>query len=180
MGGGELHAHSFGILGGSCLSQWAALSGLGAAFFAACQASLRFNADRLRARIDDRRLIVASLGVAAAGFLVVASRRGLYRQRRRFRGHRLRHGSGGSLRLRAGGVAARRLCGGGAVHGGVLRLVRAPAGAAGHRRGRGRFFAVQRFRAVRRPARGGHRRDARFHSVAGARAVVVIQAEGSS
>ena len=53
--------------------QWAALSGLGAAFFAACQASLRFNADRLRARIDDRRLIVASLGVAAAGFLVVAA-----------------------------------------------------------------------------------------------------------
>jgi hypothetical protein len=53
--------------------QWAALSGLGAAFFAACQASLRFNADRLRARIDDRRLIVVSLGVAAAGFLVVAA-----------------------------------------------------------------------------------------------------------
>ncbi len=56
--------------------QWAALSGLGAAFFAACQASLRFNADRLRARVDDRRLIVASLGVAAAGFLVVAAHAG--------------------------------------------------------------------------------------------------------
>ncbi len=56
--------------------QWAALSGLGAAFFAGCQASLRFNADRLRARVDDRRLIVASLGVAAAGFLVVAAHAG--------------------------------------------------------------------------------------------------------
>lgn len=56
--------------------QWAALSGLGAAFFAACQASLRFNADRLRARVDDRRLILASLAVAAAGFLVVAAHAG--------------------------------------------------------------------------------------------------------
>jgi len=56
--------------------QWAAFSGLGAAFFAACQASLRFNVDRLRARVDDRRLIVASLGVAAMGFLVVAAHAG--------------------------------------------------------------------------------------------------------
>ncbi len=56
--------------------QWAALSGLGAAFFAGCQASLRFNADHLRARVDDRRLIVRSLGVAAAGFLVVAANAG--------------------------------------------------------------------------------------------------------
>jgi hypothetical protein len=56
--------------------QWAALAGLGAGFFAACQASLRFNADRLRARFDDRRVIVASLGVAAAGFLIVAAHAG--------------------------------------------------------------------------------------------------------
>ncbi len=56
--------------------QWAAFSGLGAAFFAACQASLRFNADALRARVDDRNLIVASLGVAAMGFLVVAAHAG--------------------------------------------------------------------------------------------------------
>jgi len=58
--------------------QSAALAGLGAAFFAACQASLRFNADRLRARVDDRALIVASLGVAAAGFLVVAAHAGFF------------------------------------------------------------------------------------------------------
>lgn len=56
--------------------QWAALSGLGAAFFAGCQASLRFNADRLRARFDDRRLIVVSLAVAGAGFLIVAANAG--------------------------------------------------------------------------------------------------------
>ena len=56
--------------------QWAALSGLGAAFFAGCQATLRFNADRLRARIDDRRLIVASLIVACVGFLIVAAHAG--------------------------------------------------------------------------------------------------------
>ena len=53
--------------------QWAALSGFGAAFFAGCQAMLRFNADRLRARFDDRQLIVVSLTVAAVGFLLVAA-----------------------------------------------------------------------------------------------------------
>lgn len=52
--------------------QWGALSGLGAAFFAGCQSALRFNADRLRARFDDRRLIAVSLTAAGAGFLIVA------------------------------------------------------------------------------------------------------------
>ena len=56
--------------------QWAALSGLGAAFFAGCQATLRFNADRLRARFDDRQLIVFSLTVASVGFLIVAAHAG--------------------------------------------------------------------------------------------------------
>ncbi|MBV8472187.1 MAG: hypothetical protein JO234_02120, partial [Hyphomicrobiales bacterium] len=56
--------------------QWAALAGLGAAFFAACQAALRFNADWLRARVDDRRLIVVSLAVAAVGFVIVAAHAG--------------------------------------------------------------------------------------------------------
>jgi hypothetical protein len=51
----------------------AAISGLGAAFFAACQASMRFNADRLRARIRDRILMIVSLGLAAIGFLIVAT-----------------------------------------------------------------------------------------------------------
>jgi hypothetical protein len=56
--------------------QWAAWAGLGASFFAGCQAILRFNADRLRARIPDRRLIEISLGVAAVGFVIVAGRFG--------------------------------------------------------------------------------------------------------
>jgi len=46
--------------------------GLGGAFFAGCQSILRLNADRLRAHIDDRGLIAISLGVSAAGFLIVA------------------------------------------------------------------------------------------------------------
>lgn len=56
--------------------QWAEWAGLGAAFFAACQALLRFNADWLRARVADRRLIEISLAVAAFGFLIVAGRFG--------------------------------------------------------------------------------------------------------
>jgi hypothetical protein len=53
--------------------QWAALAGFGAAFFAGSQASLRFNADRVRARVADGTLIMVSLGVAAIGFVVVAA-----------------------------------------------------------------------------------------------------------
>ncbi len=51
----------------------AAIAGLGAAFFAGCQATLRFNADFIRLRIDDREIIVASFGLAAAGFALVAA-----------------------------------------------------------------------------------------------------------
>jgi MFS family permease len=51
---------------------WAALSGLGAAFFASCQAALRLNADWIRHHVSDRRLIIVSLGVAASGFALVA------------------------------------------------------------------------------------------------------------
>ena len=50
----------------------AAFAGLGASFFAGCQALQRFNVDRLRARVADRRLIVASLAVASLGFSLVA------------------------------------------------------------------------------------------------------------
>jgi len=52
---------------------FAAISGLGAAFFAACQAMLRFNADRIRRALSDRAIIIASLACAAVGFLVVAA-----------------------------------------------------------------------------------------------------------
>jgi predicted MFS family arabinose efflux permease len=50
----------------------ASIAGLGGAFFAACQAALRLNADTLRKRIDDRTLISISLGVAAFGLLIAA------------------------------------------------------------------------------------------------------------
>ena len=54
----------------------AAISGLGAAFFAACQAALRFNADAIRLRISDLRIIVASFAVAALGFALVSVQAG--------------------------------------------------------------------------------------------------------
>jgi MFS family permease len=49
----------------------AAISGLGAAFFSACQAALRFNADAIRVRVSDLRIIVASFVIAAAGFALI-------------------------------------------------------------------------------------------------------------
>jgi Major Facilitator Superfamily len=54
----------------------AAISGLGAAFFAACQAALRFNADAIRLRTSDLRIIVASFAIAAAGFALVGAQAG--------------------------------------------------------------------------------------------------------
>jgi hypothetical protein len=54
----------------------AAVSGLGAAFFAACQAALRFNADAIRFRINDLHIIVVSFAIAAAGFALVGVQAG--------------------------------------------------------------------------------------------------------
>ena len=54
----------------------AAIAGLGAGFFALCQATLRFNADFIRLRISDRRIIVASFGLAALGFALTAANAG--------------------------------------------------------------------------------------------------------
>jgi len=54
----------------------AAVSGLGAAFFAACQAALRANADAIRLRISDLRIIVVSFAIAAAGFALVGVQAG--------------------------------------------------------------------------------------------------------
>jgi hypothetical protein len=50
----------------------AAIAGLGAAFFSACQTTLRFNADVVRLRFSDQRIIVGSFAVAASGFAIVA------------------------------------------------------------------------------------------------------------
>ena len=54
-------------------AELAAIAGLGAAFFSACQATLRFNADFIRLRFSDQRIIVGS----------VRRRRGRVRDRRR-------------------------------------------------------------------------------------------------
>jgi hypothetical protein len=44
--------------------------------FSACQATLRFNADVIRLRFNDQRIIAGSFAVAAAGFAVVAEEGG--------------------------------------------------------------------------------------------------------
>jgi hypothetical protein len=54
----------------------AAISGLGAAFFSACQAALRFNVDGIRFRVSDLRIVIASFAIAAAGFAVVSVQAG--------------------------------------------------------------------------------------------------------
>jgi MFS family permease len=56
---------------------WSGASGAiltrSAAFFALCQATLRVNADVIRLRISDRRIIVVSFALAALGFALVAA-----------------------------------------------------------------------------------------------------------
>ena len=54
----------------------AAISGLGAAFFSACQAALRFNVDTIRLHVSDLRIIIASFAIAAAGFGLVSIQAG--------------------------------------------------------------------------------------------------------
>ncbi|MFN8828952.1 MAG: hypothetical protein ACK50Q_01970 [Labrys sp. (in: a-proteobacteria)] len=50
----------------------AAIAGMGATAFALCQAMIRFQADRLRARFGDAALLAGSLVIAGLGFCVVA------------------------------------------------------------------------------------------------------------
>jgi MFS family permease len=50
----------------------AAIAGIGAAFFAACQVVVRVVGDRLRRRFGDERVIESSLLLAAVGFTTVA------------------------------------------------------------------------------------------------------------
>ncbi|MGA2494849.1 MAG: hypothetical protein ABSF67_18225 [Roseiarcus sp.] len=138
----------------------AAFAGFGASFFAGCQALQRFNVDRLRARVADRRLIVASLAVASLGFFPRRVRARLRAERRRLRRHRLRHGRGRAVRLRARRNPARLVSGGRAVGGGLLRLIRAPAGAARRRRGRGGAVAFGGVCIVCAAADGGVGGDA--------------------
>ena len=113
----------------------AAISGLGAAFFSACQAALRFNADAIRLRVSDLRIIIASFAIAAAGFALVSLQAGFAASVRGFRLDRGRHRPYRPVRLCAG---------------------RAPVG--GRPRGRTRLrFALQRAEPSARAA--GDRRD---------------------
>jgi hypothetical protein len=54
----------------------AAISGLGAAFFAACQAALRFNVDAIRLHVSDLRIITVSFVIAALGFALASAQAG--------------------------------------------------------------------------------------------------------
>jgi len=145
--------------------QWAALSGLGAAFFAACQSALRFNADRLRMRIDDRRLIVASLAVAAAGFVIVAAHLGFAASVIGFAIIGFGTGSivpcGFALAASRPGVSAAVGLSTAAFFGSFAR----------------RFLFVWRLRPIRRPVGGRGGGDARFHSGAGPAPIPVINSE---
>ena len=49
----------------------AAIAGLGAAFYGACNAIVRFRGDRLRARYGEIPLMLASLALATAGFMIL-------------------------------------------------------------------------------------------------------------
>ncbi len=51
----------------------AAIAGLGAGFFAICQATLRFNADIIRLQVSDGRIIVVSFAIATLGFTLAAA-----------------------------------------------------------------------------------------------------------
>jgi MFS family permease len=56
----------------------AAIAGMGATAFALCQAIVRFQADRLRARLGDPSLLAGSLVIAGLGFGVVAFSTGFW------------------------------------------------------------------------------------------------------
>ena len=87
-------------------AETAAISGLGAAFFSACQAALRFECGcDFAFRISDLRIIIAAFAFAAAGF-APAERSGRgSRKRCRLRLDRDRHWPHRPLRLRAGRAA---------------------------------------------------------------------------
>jgi hypothetical protein len=54
----------------------AGIAGLGAAFFGVCQSTLRFNADFIRLKFSDQRIIAGSFALAAVGCAVVAAKGG--------------------------------------------------------------------------------------------------------
>ena len=144
--------------------QWAAFAGLGAAFFFACQATFRVNADALRSHAADRTMMLLSFLFAAAGLGLVAVHLGFATSVVGFAIVGIGTAADRPLRVRAGGRATprfRRRCD---LGGCFLRRLPAAAGAARHRRDRERFFAFDGILlpggAASRRVRGG----ARLHS----------------
>ena len=136
----------------------AAIAGLGAGFFAICQAALRFNADRIRLKVSDGRIIVSSFAVAALGFGLAAAERGLCGERRGLRPDRLRHGRHRALQFRPGGPADARPAGRRPRLGLADQHADPPAGPAGDRRDRPACLAARGVRRLRpRPGRRGPR-----------------------
>ena len=144
--------------------QWAAFAGLGAAFFFACQATFRVNADALRSHAADRTMMLLSFLVAAAGLGLVARPSRLRDERGRLCDRRRRDSRDRPLRVRAGGLATprfRRRCD---LGGCFLRRLPAAAGAARHRRHRERFFAFDGILLLGGAASRRVRSGARLHS----------------
>jgi hypothetical protein len=136
----------------------AAFAGLGASFFAGCQALQRFNVDRLRARVAVRRLIVVSLAVASLGFSLVAMEPGFALSVVGF----AIIGIGTGAVVPCGFALAASQPGASAAAGlsaaAFFRRVRASAGAAHRRRSRRgavAFGGVRAFRAVADCGPGG-------------------------
>ena len=148
----------------------AAIAGLGAAFFAVCQATLRFNADFIRLRFSDERIIVGSFALAAAGFAVVAAKGGFAASVAGFA--LIGVGTGAivpcsfALAARADGDPA----GGRPVVRVVVQRVDPPAGPARDRGDRAELLSSGRLRRLRRRARGGVRRHGCVRAVRRGRA----------
>ena len=142
----------------------AAISGLGAAFFSACQAALRFNADAIRLRVSDLRIIIASFAIAAAGFALVSAQAGFARERRGF----ALIGVGTGPIVPCGfALAARQSAAGPAVglaSASLFSALTPPARAAGDRRDRAIVVAAGRVRRLR--GRAGRRQPRRLASIA--------------
>ncbi len=141
----------------------AAIAGLGGAFFAGCQAALRFNADAIRVRVSDQRIIIASFAIAAAGFAVVGAQQGFAASVAGFALIGVGHWPDCSLRVRPCGAAVGGGTGGRTRLRFSLQRCDPFARAAGDRGDRPSAVASDRVRRFRGGARGdgrsGSRRD---------------------
>ena len=142
----------------------AAIAGLGAAFFAGCQATLRVNADVIRLRISDQRNHRRIVRGRCRG---IRGRRGGGRvrpERRRLRPHRDWHRCDRALQLRPRRAPVRRPAGRRPVFGIALQRADASAGAARDRRDRAKLFPAGRLCRLRARPRAGGCRDGRLRA----------------